>query len=299
MDEFSKVPMTEVLEEQEELPHEQRFASVCVLAGPQAGRICPLDAKPFVIGRSVEDGLELTDDGVSRRHAQMTRRPNGTVVLLDLNSTNGTFCNGERVHETVLEHGDRVRIGASTILKFSLHDAVEAEFQRSQFEAARRDGMTDCYNRRFLLEHLAAEYSFCQRHQRILSLAMFDLDHFKHVNDTFGHAAGDEVLRFFVQLVLSNIRTDDVLARYGGEEFVVVMREIPATMGTIVAERVVRSLASTPISFHDDKIAVTVSAGVVSGPGQDTANPRELLQAADLLLYQAKRNGRNRVVSVK
>jgi two-component system cell cycle response regulator len=106
-----------------------------------------------------------------------------------------TFCNGERVEARVLKDGDKIQIGTTTIIKFSFQDSLEEEFLRHQYDSATRDPLTHCYNKRFFLDRLPNELAFAKRHNKPLSLAMIDIDHFKKINDSYGHPAGDLVLR--------------------------------------------------------------------------------------------------------
>ena len=271
-----------------------RSACFIVLAGSQAGRMYKLEGDEAVIGRLSDAAIRVEDDGVSRNHAKLLRQPDGSVRLIDLNSTNGTFVNGEKVDTRILQDGDKVQIGTTTILKFSFQDNLEEDFQRRQYESVTRDALTDCFNKKYFLERLPSELAFANRHGKVLSLGMMDIDHFKKVNDTYGHQAGDYVLRAVAQALQQTIRVDDVLARYGGEEFVLIMRETPADHALVAAERVRRKIEATAFVYEDQRIPVTISIGVATWAPGRPENPDDLIKAADEFLYKAKKNGRNR-----
>jgi diguanylate cyclase (GGDEF)-like protein len=166
---------------------------------------------------------------------------------------------------------------------------------------SRKDSLTGCYNRGYLNEHLPHEIKRALRYHHPLSLALCDLDHFKEVNDRFGHLCGDMVLREFVQCLTSLIRSDmDWLARYGGEEFLLVLPETAFNNASRLAERLRKQISKKIFKWEAEKITITASFGV-TGIDQRRAgekfSPDDLMQTADQYLYQAKNQGRNRVVS--
>lgn len=162
------------------------------------------------------------------------------------------------------------------------------------------DPLTNCYNRGYLMEHLPKEIKRAIRYKHLLSLAITDIDHFKRVNDTYGHQAGDKVLKYFVELIISSIRNSDWVARYGGEEFVVVIPETGIDGAVEMAERLRKTVASTGIDIGDKKINITASFGVACFDPNKTEEitPDYLINEADRMLYEAKREGRNRVKAV-
>jgi len=183
------------------------------------------------------------------------------------------------------------------VLRFSLVDQDEEQSLRRVYDAAVRDGLTGVFNRKHLEERLDAEVAYAIRHASPLSVVIVDVDHFKRVNDTFGHLAGDAVLKTVASLLAQGLRAEDVLARYGGEEFVIVARGLDGEHALQLADRARVTVACTPIHYADQSITVTASAGVASitccGPQPDKT---ELLGLADSRLYLAKQSGRNRVV---
>jgi len=154
-----------------------------------------------------------------------------------------------------------------------------------------RDALTGLYNRVYLEEQLDFFSSFAAREGKPISVIIFDLDKFKNINDTYGHAAGDEVLKTFGRIIVDNIRKSDIAARYGGEEIVVVSPGIGKKGAYMIAERIRKKLEKIEILYNGTTIRVTSSAGVSSG----YENVRVLLEKADKALYEAKNNGRNRV----
>lgn len=188
----------------------------------------------------------------------------------------------------------RLRVG-NRILKLQ---ASMREAERRLRQIADRDGLTDLLNRRALDARLAEAFSYFQRRGRPLSIALLDLDHFKHVNDAFGHPAGDAVLRETARRVPDAVRTYDTLGRYGGEEFLLILPDTVAWSARLVAERVRQVIGQTPVVFEERIIQVTGSVGVVTVGVGFQGELSQVVAAADTALYDAKRRGRNRVVSI-
>jgi two-component system, cell cycle response regulator len=274
--------------------HEER-AYVVVLSGSNVGEMYKLSDEPMVLGRGAGAYIRLVDEGISRFHCRI--RPMGNdVVVEDMNSRNGTFLNGERVALKKLEDGDKIQLGRTTVLKFSYHDQLEEQFQRRMLESALRDGLTRAFNKRYLIDRLHSEMRFAQRHDTPLSLIMLDIDHFKQVNDQYGHLAGDRVLVEFSTFMLESIRHEDVFARYGGEEFAVLSRLITSVDCMRFAERLRRGVERLATDFEGKTLSITVSIGVACMPDLAVQTSTDLLRAADRALYRAKQTGRNRVV---
>ena len=207
--------------------------------------------------------------------------------------------NGERVEEySALDDGARILLGGSVSLRFSFVTEEEERALAKVFDAAMRDGLTGALNRKALDERLASEVAFAVRHGTPLSLVLIDVDHFKAINDRYGHLAGDAAIREIATRVSRAVRTEDVVGRWGGEEFVVVARDIPLESAAMLAERLRATIAAEPISDAGQSIALSASFGVASlaccGERKDV---RSLVRIADERLYAAKRGGRNRVVA--
>jgi two-component system, cell cycle response regulator len=274
----------------------KRRAVLIVLAGPRLlGKVFRLDFSGMIVGRSLDADIWLDDESVSRHHAKLELMEN-EVRLTDLGSRNGTFCNGERVTVRSLVEGDRLQVGNETIFKFTFQDVLDEKLTNSLYDSATKDGLTGAFNKKFLLETLEKEFAFCTRHSLPLSLLMLDVDHFKKVNDSFGHPAGDFVLMQLSAAVRDTIRTEDIWARYGGEEFVLLLRDCPPVRAQGVAERLRRRIEHMSMMFKQEKLNITVSIGVATAKDGNVDEPMALIKAADEHLYEAKRAGRNRVV---
>ncbi len=273
-------------------------AYIIVLAGQNVGEMYKVSSEQITLGRGGGADVRLVDEGISRFHCRIALDGEDLWVE-DLQSRNGTFLNGERITRSKLGDGDKIQLGRTTVLKFSFHDQLEESFQRRMFDSALRDGLTRAYNKRYFQDRLQGEMRFSLRHRSPLALLLFDLDHFKAVNDTHGHLAGDRVLAEFAGYIHDSIRNEDVFARYGGEEFAILCRLISAADAMRFAERLRRGTEALRIEHEGINIPITASIGIACLPelSVDTAN--ELLMAADRALYQAKALGRNKVVMAK
>ena len=276
-----------------------RRPCLVILAGAEAGKVIPLNPGSQTLGRTEESTVVVPHSSISRHHAEIIVQGVEKVWIRDLGSTNGTRVNGNALTDALhpLQPDDRIRLSKQVLLKYNLQDALEAELQQGLYSSAMRDGLTGAFNKRFLLDRLDEEFAHASRHGRSLAVLVMDLDHFKKVNDAFGHAAGDQVLVDVAALVQANLRTADLFARYGGEEFVVLMRDTDLNTATSVAERMRVSLAEEVTVFKGTPIRTTVSIGVTAMPPVRVGSAMELFVRADRLLYQAKETGRNRVCS--
>jgi len=175
------------------------------------------------------------------------------------------------------------------------------------FEMMRRtsliDTLTGVNNRRFLEQRIGEEVDRSQRNGEPLSCLFLDIDHFKQVNDTYGHQAGDYVLSLVAGVIKQQLRSNDVLARYGGEEFVALLSNIPETMAVDIAERIRQSIEQLPLVYSDNSIKITISIGLSTYQPSKSASvstadiSKKLIHSADSALYSAKNNGRNRAAS--
>jgi diguanylate cyclase (GGDEF)-like protein len=267
-----------------------------VVGGPRTaiGRAYRLD-KELLVGRAGEADVWLDEEGVSRKHARVVRTQDSAEIV-DLSSRNGTWVNGIRVITQSLKEGDLVQIGASHILRFVFQDQLDEAAHRTLVDNAIRDSLTGAYNRGYFLDQLRKDVSSAIRHKQHLSLAMMDLDLFKQINDTHGHAMGDLVLRHFSRAVGTLIRSEDTFGRIGGEEFALILRQCPDGEAKRVTERIRSSVEELDLMHADQRVVITVSIGVTSlGAGLATGDI-QLLETADKALYEAKHQGRNRVV---
>jgi diguanylate cyclase (GGDEF)-like protein len=267
-------------------------ACVVVIYGADLGKRMPIGSAPFEIGRSSKNDLFLDQESVSRHHARITF-DGAEYWVTDLNSTNGTFVNDVSAREQRLRDGDQVRVGRS-ILKFMTGENVEVHYHEEIYRLMTVDALTRIYNRRYFNEVLEREFNRSKRYGRALSLIAFDVDHFKRVNDTYGHLTGDNLLRQVAAAVKQRLRREDVFARTGGEEFAILLPEIELDGARTTAEKVRRIVESTPLKQDPAIIQCTVSLGVATR-GADETSGEELYKRADARLYEAKEQGRNRV----
>ena len=245
------------------------------------------------IGRERGNQIVLPSDSVSRRHCRIDRRK-ASWFIKDLGSTNGTYVNDELVEEYQLRRGDQVKVG-DTIFKYLSGQDVEAQYHETIYRMTITDGLTNVHNKRYLIETLERELPRATRHARPLSLCMFDLDHFKQVNDNFGHIAGDYVLKEVASAVRSRLRPDDIIARYGGEEFALLLPETDLPGARVIAEELRKIIAERVFDFEGERIPVTISVGCTQLKSDDESDPLRLIKSADNKLYEAKRTGRNKV----
>ena len=271
-------------------------ALLTIVGGPATGRVYPVRDEETLIGRGKDCHVRLDDAGTSRVHARLVLSQEGRYLLEDMSSTNGTFLGGKRVKRQELSSGDRIHIGPNVVISFAILDSQAVRLTHQMYESSVRDPLTRAHNRRYLVERLASEIAYARRHGTQLGLLLFDLDHFKRINDTHGHLAGDEVLREVAALVSRMIRVEDVFARFGGEEFVVLVRGIEHENIARFAERLRAGVERLEIPAESVVLHATISVGFVSlsqlPEGERTAEG--LLRAADERLYRAKTGGRNR-----
>jgi diguanylate cyclase (GGDEF)-like protein len=270
-------------------PVEPRAACLVVIKGDSIGQKFDLDHE-LTVGREPTAGIYLDDGLVSRSHARLTPDQVG-VRLFDLCSTNGTFVNDRQVDSSYLDDGDQITIG-KTIFKF-ISSNIEAAYHESIYSLTRFDGLTGVHNRA-TFDHTLARLIASIGNEEALALMLFDIDHFKRCNDTFGHRAGDHVLREIGRLVSDNAREGDFVARYGGEEFAVIIRNLAPSGAARFADHLRGLIQALPITFEGQRIPITISAGVAAWepgvPGD------RLVELADQRLYRAKQAGRNQVI---
>src|SRR3954452_5536572 len=273
-------------------------AYLVVLAGASVGEMYKVEGDKTVIGRGQKAQVRLLDDGISREHAQVVVEGN-RIFLEDLGSTNGTFCNGLKVDRKELADGDKILVGSTTILKFTYHDNLDEMFQKQMYESALRDGLTKAFNKKYFTDRLESEFTFATRHASPLALVLFDIDHFKKVNDTHGHQAGDHVLFEISSLLSSALRAEDVFARYGGEEFAVICRGSDESQAQVVGERMRKAVEGHRFVYEGTLIPVTISVGIALLPNAAVKDANDIVGFADQALYKSKNGGRNRVTVYK
>ncbi|HCH65648.1 MAG: GGDEF domain-containing protein [Deltaproteobacteria bacterium] len=278
---------------QEELP------GLLFLSGSKAGHCARMSPGRWIIGRSLDAQIPFPHESVSRQHCEVTVRPDGVVSIRDLGSLNGTQINGlpvGRDASVALQEGDQVRLSASAHLKFVRQTSREAELQEGLYKAAVHDPLTGLLNRRAMDARLEQDFAYVRRHNTDLVLAVIDLDHFKRVNDTWGHDAGDLVLKACAHRIREQVRQEDLVARFGGEEFVLAMRGARAHDAMALTERIRQRVAIAPIRVPEGSVPVTLSAGVAHATEHGIESAADLFALADRRLYLAKNQGRNRVI---
>lgn len=272
-----------------------------VVSGGIPGAMIRIGPGVSRLGRSRENHVQFPDPSISRRHASIVADAHGDVWITDLGSTNGTFVNGRALAPHLsqrLQDGDRLQVGSTVIVKFVRLDPCDEQFQRDLFERTVRDPLTGLYNRAFFLDQIGSLAELGKSRGLGLAVLMLDVDHFKRINDTYGHDAGDAVLREIACVLRESTRAEDLVARYGGEEFVIALPIAAPDQATERAERIRLAIAARRIDFPGlpNPLRVTTSIGLTFAHVDRMRNPTHLITASDHCLYQAKNNGRNRIV---
>jgi diguanylate cyclase (GGDEF)-like protein len=234
---------------------------------------------------------------LSRLHSRIRFTEDG-VAVEDLGSTNGTFVNDRRLTGQVfLSSGDRIQFGALHF-KFYREEDVEAAYHEAIHQLVMQDGLTEIANRRKFDEELGREFARAIRHERPLALVVFDIDRFKHINDTLGHLCGDFVLKRIARICRQRLRPEQVFARIGGDEFAIISPETGVKGAEILAEKL--RVAICRYRFETDMVPDSFQVTCSFGCAEMTRAMRaeaDLIEAADKALYAAKDEGRNRVES--
>jgi diguanylate cyclase (GGDEF)-like protein len=299
-DEFDEAERTVVFERSDVLEavsqKDSNRAHVLVrMDGSDVGQVTTLAGQSLDVGRVARSAVHLPFEGVSRQHARLLWKEGGYWVE-DLESANGTFVQGTRVTRHKLSDGDVVQFGPRVVFRYSITDTGEEKILRQLYESSVKDSLTGAFNREYFGERLKTEIAYARRHQTEVSLLILDVDHFKRVNDTYGHPAGDAVLTNAVATLSRTLRGEDVVARYGGEEFAVILRGISLVNAMTVAERLRGLVEATQVVHEGRTIRCTASIGVASLVCTETSTEAAIIAVADRRLYLAKRGGRNRVV---
>lgn len=259
------------------------------------GRRFPLERGPIRVGRELDNEIVLKEKCVSRRHARIEPCEGGWSVV-DVGSSNGTLLNDrELVGRRKLARDDRLKVG-STIFKYLSGADVETAFHEEIYQLSIVDHLTGLHNRRSFDDAFEREFSRARRYERHLALLMMDLDHFKRINDDWGHPVGDVVLAQVAETLRSSVRQEETLARFGGEEFALVLPETDLLAAHQLAEALRLRVERRRFVISGERLAVTLSIGCAALSAEDKS-VRTLLQRADEKLYAAKRAGRNRVCS--
>lgn len=267
------------------------------ISGPGSGLRIPITRQSTILGRSGSADFRISDSGSSRHHARIIYenhdRPNEMPRCFaeDMESRNGTEVNGRRINAlTRLAERDRITIGR-TVLGYFLRDDAELRHDESLYESATRDQLTGLDNRRQLLALLRSHLARAHRTGAPLTFLLIDADHFKKINDTYGHDIGDEALKFLARILRSCCRESDLVGRWGGEEFGVALPDTPLADAITLAERIRRTTAGSDLVLGTRILRMTVSVGGADFRDGDTVDT--LFRRADEQLYRSKENGRN------
>ena len=277
---------------------QKHYLLICV-QGLEVGKPVELGDAEVFVGRTPNNGIVLAHSQISRKHAQILW-VNGHHTIEDLGSANGTFIGGIRVTtRTRLNPGDIVQFGSTFAFRYSIMDETEKSLLEQLYQTSVLDALTGAYNREYFNSALSTEIKQSAASSSPLSLLLLDLDHFKKINDTYGHSTGDAVLIELVNRIRLRLRPSDVLCRYGGEEFAVILRATGLDDATALAERFRQAVRKQKFAHGNECFHVTVSIGCASlNCCGDSVNDETLITIADRRLYAAKHAGRDRVLGV-
>src|SRR6266536_1173740 len=296
---------------QSRLPAQQMSASgerrpaLITLRGERMAIPIPLERAEVVLGRAIEADVRVNDNRASRLHARIiteTVSPGEIRCrIVDLGSTNGTLVNGTAITEALLADGDKIVIGEQ-MFRFEMLDDIDREFQQQVHRLLAHDDLTGLLTSKSFFSELRREAMRSAAQSMPFCVLMMDLDHFKQVNDRYGHLVGNQTLEMLGGIIKQALRAGDVAARFGGEEFAAFLLDADYAQALIAAERVRSAVeqqefpaaarADSPNQAETHRI--TISIGVAAFP-DDAKDPIELVDLADSALYRAKRNGRNRI----
>ena len=280
--------------------HAKVIPTIRVVAGPDMLSYTTIpEETTVVIGRDEVADLQLVDATVSKQHAKLMHETGGSLLVVDLNSTNGTAVNGQPVTRTILRPGDHLEIGGVSLRLDMLSSEELGHLRRvvSRLESANRDTLTGLLNRSYIDEGLTRLVEKCDRAEVPISCTFVDLDKFKSINDQFSHQVGDEVLVGVSRLLMLGVRDNDPAVRYGGDEIVFFLPGSPGTRSSEVADRIRRAVASHDWDRTAPGLRVSCSFGVAERRPGETI--KDWMDRADQAAYESKRAGRNRVTVAK
>ena len=287
--------ITESLIERVNNANQKLESCLVLLTGPEIGKRIPFTNEKIAVGRDSACQISLRESSVSRHHAEIVQK-NDEAQVHDLGSTNGTYVNDALITKATLRDGDIVKFGR-VIFKYLSGTNIENAYHQEIYRLTTTDPMTQLYNRRFFMDSLDREISRSRRYKHSMALLMIDLDHFKHINDTYGHLAGDHVLKMVGRSLERSLRREDILCRYGGEEFAALLPETGREIAIEVAERLREAVSKRAYTFDGFPIPVTVSIGVAGLNPTDDKIGQTLLRRADDRLLEAKKQGRNQSIA--
>ena len=274
----------------------ERWKSCIIIEGDQIGKIFNLLKQHNIIGRVEDADICLDSPTVSRKHAEIRFDNRNGIFIKDLNSSNGTYVNGKKITEADLREGDIFSIGIYKLKVASLskHDTI---FFQRMMDNAEKDSLTGMYNKGFITKFLDSAITQSGHLKKLVSIAMVDIDHFKSINDTYGHIAGDAVLKDIAAVFCTYLRSADKYGRFGGEEFLIIFDRTSLHDAQIISERIRKMVMEHKTVYENQPITVTISIGLASNENSQINDAKALIKRADEKLYLAKKNGRNQVVS--
>ncbi|HVV52518.1 MAG TPA: GGDEF domain-containing protein [Polyangia bacterium] len=264
-------------------------AFLIVLQGLTAGHVVTLDRPACIIGRADESDLRLADRAVSAIHAVIHVAIDGLVTIEDLDSTNGTRVNDQRITAIrPLHDGDKISIGATTILKFTYDGLLKDALAAQLTAGARIDALTGAHRERFFNEVFHEEFAYARRHKTPLCLAVISIDHFHSMVSKRGAKAGDQVLAEFGRRARGVLSTEHLFGRLGLRSFAVLYRGLSSTEASALTDEVRKALSASPVTVGGEQLVVTLSAGVSMLPFPGIDNAQQLMRFADLALVDAQ-----------
>jgi len=276
-----------------------RLPYLIVFVGQDSGKRYKIRQGTTTLGRSRKADITLDDERISRIHCAVEWKGD-KIIIKDRGSTNGTYVDSKKVKRARLRRGAPLQIGQS-VMKVEYKNEAEIRLEDSLIQNASIDFLTGIFNRQFFMGRAAEEIAYARRHKTVMGFIMIDIDHFKQVNDTYGHQMGDAVLNQFATIVNKVKRTEDVFARYGGEEFIIMPRgEITPVGIHRQCERIRKAVNKFKFHFGEEQVRITVSIGfyLKKADSTETLSFMDLISEADKALYLAKENGRNRTETI-
>lgn len=272
-----------------------KYDCLIIIGGELNGSVFELSQSKMSLGRSDENDIVIDIKGVSRTHLGIIIEGQ-RIQLIDLGSANGTYINDKKIDTRVtLRSGDLIKIGHVT-LKFLTKDSIDMKAHQMLIEQATKDGLTGCFNKDYVFKALGREIANAKKGKESLSLIILDIDHFKVLNDSKGHDAGDFVLKEMARIIRNDyLNRRDIFARYGGEEFIVLMLNASAETAFSWANAIRKAIAKHDFSYDKENLRVTVSIGISEFSSDLAITANELFIQADKALYHSKQSGRNKV----
>ena len=283
------------------ITHVGDMASVQGTSAPYLSIVHPRDAilsfelteEGLILGRGLKCDVQLPAGVISRRHCKVSC-VGQSIVVEDLASTNGTYLDNQRIDRAFLTPSNQLRVGPF-LLKLEYKGFMEIRAQNQLLEAARLDPVTGIANRGWFVAQAARIVASMNSPSSSLTAVMVDIDRFKHVNDQFGHAAGDAVLKGVADVLAAEKHESHLLGRFGGEEFVLLMPDIEHGEAFILCDRIREQVARANFTFEGLGLNVNVSVGMATRMQGEITTLDGLISEADAAMYRAKRLGRNRV----